>query len=125
MMASDNQNHKRQIESALEEIKVGKYSTENINFLKSSIENLMEAKSYETALDLLKQLAIARQVKTTNILWIGAYLKDLYFNEEAKVLKPKFDQLMMEEMLFYYLKSCKLFDPGYNQIKEDIKALKS
>jgi len=110
-----------QTQNALAEIKEGKHNTDNINHLKASTHQLVMEEKYDAALEVLADLAKARQVKTTNILWIGSYLKDIYFQETAKSLKDKFDKVLLEEMLFYYLKSCKLFDPCYEKIREHIK----
>jgi hypothetical protein len=109
------------IQQAIQEITSGQHATDAISFLKANIRGLLDNHRFDTALALLHQTSIARQAKTTNILWIGSYLKDLYFNDRAENLKQKFDKLLMEEMLFYFLKSCKLYDPAYAVIKNDIK----
>ncbi|MDW7692161.1 hypothetical protein R9C00_14530 [Flammeovirgaceae bacterium SG7u.111] len=110
-----------QIETAIEEIRSGKHTTDNINYAKHVAEELMITLQFNQALELLGNLAEARQVKTTNILWIGSFLKDLYFNEKAKYLRETYTKSLLEEMLYYYLKSCKLFDPGYDIVKQHIK----
>jgi tetratricopeptide (TPR) repeat protein len=117
----DRQSHL--IEQGLAEVTSGHHSSDNISFLKQHTKQLIEHGRFESGLKQLHQLAEARQAKTTNILWIGNYLKDIYFEPNAASLLPLFDRLLLEEMLFFYLKSCKLFDPGYQKVKEAIKKL--
>lgn len=114
----------RKVENAIEQIANGQHTTPDVNFIKSNTKQLIEFGSYEEAIDQLSELSVARKQKTTNILWIGNYLKDIYFIPEAQPLQPKFDDLLFEEMLFYYLKACKLFEPEYKVIQEAKKALK-
>ncbi len=113
----------QQLEKALEEIKEGKHSTSSINFAKDHIGLLVESQQFDDALKHLHELAEARKLKTTNILWIGGYLKDLYFHDNGTHLKEKFDKLLLDEMLFYYLKSCKLYEKGYQDVREALKKL--
>ncbi|WP_169513417.1 hypothetical protein [Flexithrix dorotheae] len=112
------------LNTAIEEVRAGKHSTDNINYFKSNISQLISQECFETAINQLKLMAEARQAKTTNILWIGSSLKDIYFNDKAIMFKDKYDRTLLEEMIFYYLKSCKLFDPGYQQVQGALKKLK-
>ncbi|MBX2841176.1 MAG: hypothetical protein KTR26_05365 [Flammeovirgaceae bacterium] len=112
------------LNTAIDEVRAGKHSTDNINYFKSNISLLVAQECFETAIDQLKMMAEARQTKTTNILWIGSSLKDIFFNDKAIMFKDRFDRPLLEEMIFFYLKSCKLFDPGYQQVQEALKKLK-
>lgn len=116
--------HVAKVERAIELITNGQHTTPEINFAKSNTGQLIENKCFDTALSQLSSLAMARKAKTTNILWIGNYLKDLYFHPNAERIQEEFDDLLFEEMLFYYLKACKLFEPEYKVIQEAKKALK-
>ncbi|MGB0524046.1 MAG: tetratricopeptide repeat protein [Flammeovirgaceae bacterium] len=121
---NEYQSHVNKVEKAIELITNGQHTTPEINFAKSNTGQLIENNCFETALKQLSDLARARKAKTTNILWIGNYLKDLYFHPNAEHLKGEFDDLLFEEMLFYYLKACKLFEPEYKVIQAAKKALK-
>lgn len=114
---------KAQQEQAMSEIAAGQHASDAINQWKQYIKTMIEQGLYESALRQLHRFAEARQIKTTNILWIGNYLKDVYFAKEAQYLLPRFERMLLEEMLFYYLKACKLFDPGYSVVKEAVKRL--
>ncbi|MFT6960898.1 MAG: tetratricopeptide (TPR) repeat protein [Flammeovirgaceae bacterium] len=116
--------HTKRLEKAVQQIADGKHTTDEINFAKSNITQLVDHKCFEVAIERLRLLANARKSKTTNILWIGNCLKDLYFHPEAEECKDQFDDLLFEEMLFYYLKSCKLFEPEYKLIQQAKKELK-
>lgn len=113
----------KKLEQALFEITDGQHSTENINYVKSHIKQLIKQKDFKEAYQLLHQLLEARQTNTTTILWIGSYLKDIFFEEDAQKVAKDFDKMALEEMLFYYLKACKLFDVGYQKVKDAVKEL--
>lgn len=115
--------HKK-IENGLEQIGDGQHSTPDVNFVKANTKQLIEQECFEAAVAQLSALSAARKLKTTNILWIGNYLKDLYFAPGAEHIRSQYDDLLFEEMLFYYLKACKLFEPEYKIIQEAKKALK-
>ena len=114
----------RKLENAIEQISDGQHTTPDVNFMRSNTKQLMEFGNYEKAIDQLSELSMARKQKTTNILWIGNYLKDIYFTPEAEPLHHKFDDLLFEEMLFYFLKACKLFEPEYKMVQDAKKALR-
>ena len=113
----------QKLEQALFEITDGQHSTEAIGYIKSFIKQLIKQGDFHVAYNTLHQLVEARQAKTTTILWIGSYLKDIFFNENATDISSTFDKAALEEMLFYYLKACKLFDPGYQKVKDAVKVL--
>jgi len=114
----------RKLENAVEQVGNGQHTSPDVNFIKSNTKQLIEAGCYEKAIDQLSELSIARKQKTTNILWIGNYLKDVYFLPDAEIWHHKYDDLLFEEMLFYFLKACKLFEPEYKIIQEAKKALR-
>ena len=117
--------HSNKLRNAITEIENGEHTSDNINFARSNVQQLVDNKCFEEAIAGLSALAKARKAKTTNITWIGAALKDLYFHPEAEEYRDLFDDLAFEEMLFYYLKACKLFEPEYKVIQDAKKALKS
>lgn len=117
--------HVHKVHKAIELITNGQHTTPEINFAKANTGQLIDNKCFDTALKQLSDLARARKAKTTNILWIGNFLKDLYFHPNAEHLRGQFDDLLFEEMLFYYLKACKLFEPEYKIIQDAKKALKN
>lgn len=116
--------HVNKLNKAMELITNGQHTTPEINFAKTNTGQMIDHGAFEAALQQLRDLAKARMAKTTNILWIGNYLKELYFHPQAAHLKSEFDDLLFEEMLFYYLKACKLFEPEYKVIQAAKKALK-
>ncbi len=122
---NEYQSQYRKLENAIEQIGNGQHTTPDVNFIKANTKQLMESGNYAQAIDQLSALSMARKQKTTNILWIGNYLKDIYFTPEAVALHPKFDDLLFEEMLFYFLKACKLFEPEYKIVQEAKKALRA
>lgn len=126
-MDTDEKTHSeintKKLEQALFEITDGQHSSESISYIKSFIKQLISDGDFKQAYQILHQLVEARQAKTTTILWIGSYLKDIFFNENAVDVSGNFDKVAMEEMLFYYLKACKLFDPEYQKIKDAVKEL--
>ncbi len=123
-MAEQHRNIEQTLAQAVEEITEGRHSTPAILAIKQYTGDLITTAQYEAAIRILQQLADARKAKTTNILWIGSALKDIYFAEDATHTKPSFDRLLLDEMLFYYLKACKLYEKGYSIIRQDIKNLK-
>lgn len=123
-MAEENGKIDQVISSAVEEVVNGQHSTNNIVSVKQYTSDLILSGQFKTALNILHKLAVARKAKTTNILWIGNYLKDIYFHDDASELKSSFDKLLLDEILFYYLKACKLYEKGYSVIREELKNLK-
>lgn len=123
-IVSSYESHLVHLERGLQQIREGQHTSEDITLLKESCAKLIENKAYYAALSQLRLLAEARKAKTTNILWIGQYLKDIFFAEEAQELRSKFDKLLLDEILFYYLKACKLHEKGYQIVREAIKNLK-
>ncbi len=113
----------KKLEQALFEITDGQHSTDCISYVKSYTKQLIKNQEFAEAYNVLHKLLEARQANTTTILWIGSYLKDIFFNEKATETAKKFDKMALEEMLFYYLKACKLFDPGYKKVKDAVKEL--
>ncbi|PWJ44024.1 hypothetical protein [Sediminitomix flava] len=113
------------INEGLKEVKAGGYNTEAILFIKDNCKKLIANECFEVAIYQLRNLAEARMIKTTKILWIGQLLKEVYFSSKAKKLRAEFDELLLSEILFYYLKSCKLFEPEYNVVREELKKVKS
>lgn len=116
--------HQKQIENAFAEIIAGKHTSADIEFVRENTHALMDSGEFDQALAQLRRLAEARKAKTTNILWIGHYLKDVYFHPQAAHLRSQFDKLLIDETLFYYLKACKLQDPGYQQLRQALKDLR-
>jgi hypothetical protein len=114
----------KKLDNALLQIAEGQHTTPDVNFIKTNTRQLIDAACLLEAVQQLRALAVARKQKTTNILWIGHYLKDVFFHPQAEPVKPLFDDLLFEEMLFYYLKACKLFEPEYKLIQEAKKLLK-
>lgn len=127
LMHKRNEYHsqQRKLENALDQIASGQHTTPDVNFMKSNTRQLIESESFEAAIRQLNELSVARKQKTTNILWIGNYLKDIYFHPNAKAFQDRFDDLLFEEMLFYYLKACKLFEPEYKIIQDAKKQLRT
>ncbi|GAB4333115.1 MAG: hypothetical protein OHK0038_09120 [Flammeovirgaceae bacterium] len=123
-IVSSYESHLSHLERGMQQIREGQHSSDDINALKESSWKLIENKAFYAALSQLRLLAEARKAKTTNILWIGQYLKEIFFADEAQDLRPKFDKLLLDEILFYYLKSCKLHEKGYTIVREAVKALK-
>jgi len=123
-VAEENGKIEQVVSSAVAEIMDGQHSTNHINSVKQYIHDLILSAQYELALNILYKLAEARKAKTTNILWIGGFLKEIYFNEDASSLKTSFNKLLLDEIVFYYLKSCKLYEKGYNIVRDEIKNLK-
>ena len=113
------------IETSVEQVCNGKHSTKELAFIDKNTLQLILNKSFPAAIAQLKRLAEARKLKTVNILWIGEYLKNIYFIEEAKNHRNLFTKEVLSEILFYYLKSCKLFEPEYKIIQEAMKKIKS
>jgi predicted Zn-dependent protease len=112
---------KESIDSAVAQIAKGMHSTPEIEYAKSNTEQLLEHRAFEQAINQLRKLAEARQARTTNILWIGQCLKKLYFEPEAETLRPQFDKFLLDEIVFYYLKACKLHEQGYQIVREASK----
>ncbi len=127
LMHKRNEYHSqhRKLENAINQISAGQHTTPDVNFMKANTKQLIEAECFEEAIRQLSELSEARKQKTTNILWIGNYLKDVYFHPNAKAYQSRFDDLLFEEMLFYYLKACKLFEPEYKIIQEAKKKLRA
>jgi hypothetical protein len=123
-IVSSYESHLAHLERGMQQIREGQHSSDDINALKESSWKLIENKAFYAALSQLRLLAEARKAKTTNILWIGQYLKEIFFAEEAQDLRTKFDKLLLDEILFYYLKACKLHEKGYNVVREAVKGLK-
>ncbi|UZR94769.1 hypothetical protein [Chondrinema litorale] len=115
----------KKLDKALFDIADGEHNTDTINYTKSFIRQLIKNNQFSKAYEILHQLVEVRQANTTTILWIGSYLKDIFFDEDAIKVSQRFDKTALEEMLFYYLKACKLFDPGYQKIKETVKELEN
>lgn len=109
------------LEEALHQIREGQHVSDQIQFVKNSVSSMLGTGLYAEALSMLRELTEARKAKTTNILWIGNYLKDLYFAEGALYLRQAFEKFLLDEIIFYYLKACKLYEPGYQLIREEIK----
>ncbi len=109
---------------AVTQIEEGRHNSEAIQFAKENSKELIENCCFDAAKDQLTLLAAARKVKTTNILWIGNYLKDIYFHPKAAYIKEHFSRLLLSEITFYYLKACKLFEPEYKEIQEALKKVK-
>ncbi len=124
-MAEKHTDIQQTISEAVNEIVDGQHSTPTILSVRQYVTDLITAARYEQALGILHQLAEARKAKTTNILWIGSSLKDIYFEEEAEQYRSQFDKLLLDEILFYYLKACKLYEKGYSVIREALKEWKA
>ena len=122
---NEYQAHLNRLNKALLLIADGQHASDEINFAKSNTVTLIDSQCFEPAIVQLTKLSEARKAKTTNILWIGSLLKDVYFHSNASNYQNIFTDLLFEEMLFYYLKSCKLFEPEYKKIQEAKKALKT
>ena len=110
--------------SAIDQISGGQHDSEAIHFIKENMKQLIENRCFKAAKDQLSLLAIARKSRTTNILWIGDYLREIYFHPKADFLRIEFDHLLLSEITFYYLKSCKLFEPEYEEIQGALKKIK-
>ena len=120
------ESHVETLDAGIHQIEEGKHSSTEINFLKESTSKLIENKAFIAAITQLRKLAEARKAKTTNIIWIGQFLKDIYFEEDAKNVHDYFDEkFLLDEILFYYLKACKLFEPGYKVVQDHAKAIKA
>ncbi|GAA4837425.1 hypothetical protein [Algivirga pacifica] len=104
------------MEEALKEISKGGHTSSNINFLKKNIKQLITYGHYAEAVTWLSQATEVRKHKTTTILWIGMYLKDIFLLLE-KGYDRYFDELLLDEMLFYYLKSGKMYERGFKEIQ--------
>ncbi|MEN7548883.1 hypothetical protein AAG747_13255 [Rapidithrix thailandica] len=118
---NNSKNQLNQILLAIRQIEDGQHTSAEINFIKANTELLIKNQQFEQAIDQLSLLADARKAKTTNILWIGQYLKEIYFEPAAEVHKHKYTKLLFEEVIFYYLKACKLYEKGYQEIREAAK----
>lgn len=104
--------------TSLQEIREGKYNTPAINALRQSVQDMIANGRYEAALQLLRCITEARKVKTTTIIWIGQLLKELYFaHPEAAYLRYSFDELLLDEVLFYYLKTCKMHEKEFREVQ--------
>lgn len=109
------------IETAIEQVSGGKHSTKELAFIEKNTLQLIEYKSFSAAVAQLNRLSEARKLKTVNILWIGEYLKNIYFIADSETHRNLFTREMLSEILFYYLKACKLFEPEYKIIQEAMK----
>ena len=114
---------KHTINSAIAQITDGEHNSKQINFVKANTLQIIESKDYQLAIAQLYRLTKARKAKTTNIIWIGGYLKNVYFHTEATMYQALFDKILLDEIVFYYLKAGKLYEKGYQVIRDAIKAL--
>ncbi len=120
------ESHVKALDMGVSQIESGLHTSEEINYLKESTSKLIENKAFLAAITQLRAFAEARKAKTTNITWIGQYLKEVYFHEDATSLRHLFDEkLLLDEILFYFLKACKLFEPEYKVVQEHMKAVKA
>ncbi|MEH0156114.1 tetratricopeptide repeat protein [Limibacter armeniacum] len=108
----------KQLEDAFREISKGLHTSANINFLRNNIRQLIEHQCFEESIVQLRRATEVRKHKTTTILWIGQYLKEVYFSPYAEDYREHFDELLLDEILFYYLKSCKMFEKGFGEVQK-------
>ena len=115
----------KRIELAIEEVKLGNHDNEVVNELRENIEQLIANKLFREAMVLLKKLTEARKIRTTNIVWIGKLLNDIYFDADFIEHRNTFDRTLLSEIVYYYLKACKIFDPNYQEIQKALKDVKN